>query len=221
MAESYKPAPLPETKDYFNAVNAVESKISSSGKEPRAFFLRQFNITPSAENFTSEAYQLGRLLEPIDRSTRQAVDPEYQGAHAFTLGAVAGKLVSLEAHGALVRQSEVLGAMQGLPVNMDVNDQLELYNRASQAFRTMGEEGMKFIGEILEKHFDDWAEASVEDVTKQRNFKIGAGIVLIAGRQFHAERIRQYDLEEMRRLAERVHDTDWDTEFMELLDGGN
>ena len=224
MSEHFQ-VPLPSEEDYATAVDFVvkNEQIASDRELDRAIkreALRNKGFSVGMRN----AEHWGRLVEPFDRTTKSAVHAGNPVGEAIRLGSGFGLLMLPRAHREFVSFEDAIANIPTID-QPDPSDQYHYRHEIAAQVVGLGQEGMHFLGPEVDDRLMDLEMKIIRDAEHQRMFRIGCGIVALGGFIAHDKRLRdiaeqvvQDDRKNFEKSLESVHDVDWDSAFMNLLD---
>lgn len=162
--------------------------------------------------------QVGMLIEPVDQTTKQLVDNEQKTTEAVMLGSALGGLVVPKVHGSVVN----LDTFEiNLPKKIwESEDSPDARYMLSEYLFRYGDYGFTVMGSKAEDVLEETESLVVSDVTKQRMFRIGCGIVVHASLETHIRHNEKKAEEDRRRLAEQLDQPDaidWSSDIYDLL----
>lgn len=224
MTDRVPEAPTPD--EYFAAAQEANQEIEQLGVE-RYFggFLRGI-WTPAEERVIQALEPFANIVEPTDRSTGKFGDDRTVAGIALIQGGVGGYQVARRAHQGLITAGEISRKLWGhrkeieAQANKNEDDRLQAKHNAAGLVIDRGERGLALLGQDTQDLLEDWEMKVVADATKQRMFRVGAGVVVAAAREIHLEKLLK-QLEEdsrtnkQRALKELEEGIDWDKEFAE------
>ncbi|HWT39944.1 MAG TPA: hypothetical protein VN081_01550 [Dongiaceae bacterium] len=216
MFQSENVPPLPTPNEYAAAAHRVEILLAGDEKALGRVLMSVVAKDTAYKHFIEEATVLAGYVEPIDRSTGDFVDPENGAAKAFHRGATAGLLVDRQVHGTLLMPRRLFSELTLGGIEMDPDDMPQTRHLIAEAISEMGFRGLQVLGDETAEQVSAWSERFVLDVTKQRMFTIGAGVLVLLGRQQHEAALNRFHREAMETLVASVHDVDWDYQLAEL-----
>ena len=162
--------------------------------------------------------QVGMWLEPLDQTTGKIIDDEQKTAETIILGSALGGLIVPKVHGQI---APVDSLAINLPKKLwESENTLDAKNMLSEYLFEYGNDGLSVIGEQAEEVLKETETLVIEDVAKQRMFRIGCGIVIHAFTETHTRYNQEMAETDRRRLADSLDnssDLDWDSELDSLL----
>ena len=215
----YGGVPLPRHEDYEIAfVQTVQSERIDSHGSMESAMDRAGSRDSAYKRFMGLMAQVGMWLEPLDQTTGKIIDYEQKTVEAIVLGSALGGLVVPKVH----RQIAPLDTLKiNLPKRIwESGNTLDAKNMLSEYLFEYGDYGLSVIGNQAEEVLEETETLVIEDVTKQRMFRIGCGIVIHAITETHTRYNQEIAEADRRQLADSLDnssDLDWDSELDRLL----
>lgn len=208
--------PLPREDDYERVIaQTIQSEgINSYGAMENAMD-RARSRDPAYKRFMGLISHVGMFIEPMDRMTKTYVDEELQTAEAVVLGAAFGGLMVPKLHGPVVVLDKIkINTPKAIWDSEDTPDAREAMSRYLADY---GRYGLEIVGERAENLLEETESQIIADVTKQRMFRLGCGIVVAATLYEH---ILYNQQKEQEYLEKQLDDgINWDQELRGLLTG--
>ncbi len=215
----YGGIPLPKHEDYVAAIaQTIETeRIDSYAGMARAMDRVGAN-DETYKRFVGLMAHVGMLIEPIDQTTKEFVDDEQKAAESVTLGSALGGLIVSKVHGSIA-------ALDKFEINLpkkiwESDGNLDARHTLAEYLSRYGNYGFVIMGDQAEDMLERTESLIVEDVTKQRMFRIGCGIVVHALFETHIRYNQRIAEEDRRQLTEQLDgstDIDWDSGLHNLL----
>lgn len=205
--------PPPQPDDYMRAIElTAEAEQISSGRDVLPVFERYMGQNQEYTEYMTAARVVGRVIEPQDRSTGRYIDPHQKIAQAVTRGVVFGRLFVPRAHDASVDLGRIVPLF---PVSInEIEDPMERTHAIGTYFVKVGGQGVDVMSDAAVEQLDIFSCDEAPDVSTQRFFAVGCGVVAYAALRAHG-RFNENGLS--RDLSEGKYDGDWDDELAKLL----
>ena len=206
---------LPTHDEYLTAARKIDAVF---GEVPiDVAYSRFLQNKHSFKNFLQETERLAAFVEPIDRSTSEFIDSERRSKEAFRLGATAGALLMYEVHGSALSPLRLYSNIELGGIENNPDDEAHTRHQIGEAILHMGHQGLVTMGPQTNDIIEHWSEQFVKDVTKQRMFETGTGVVARLAFNQHEILFAKQERAAMQALAQSAHDIDWDAQFAGLL----
>lgn len=220
MNPKFVGVPLPNENKYTEAIRHAkqsEGIDSPEGMEKAIERLRVRNI--KFAKLVQLAERVGMVLEPVDRSTGTYIDDERATAKAVKYGMTFGGLVVPQLHGDLAPIDKV---ELNLPIDLEAHDEFQLRHMISEYLIDLGCRAVSVMGLKAEEELTRVEESVVHDVTKQRMFRVGYGIVSCYAMEAHMRHNEKLAEEDRKRLSDKLEagEIDWDASLEDLLNQG-
>ncbi len=208
---------LPTQNDYANMLHeAARQYPINTNEELVRYFQARMRLGHSFKAHLNQAVELGYVLEPTDRTIGKPLDPDFTTSAPFQFGYGYGLLTTMPFFGE-IKPKEVLSQIHA-PVSPD-EDPLDYKHQLATIIVEAGEQGMAIIGERAADELEQIETRIIPDVTKQRYFRIGAGVVLYATHRTISAALEEQAKRDRSILQEALDDSpDWDAELTKLLD---
>lgn len=205
--------PGPQPDDYLRAIEStVEIEQVHSGRDVLPVFRGYACQSVEYAEYLNVAKIVGRVIEPYDRSTHEPVDPHRKITQAVIRGVAFGRLFVPRAHDASVDLGQIVPVV---PVSMiEIEDPTERSHAMGTYFVKVGGQGVDVMSDAAVERLDILSSEEAPDVSTQRFFAIGCGVVAYAALRAHS-RFNENGLS--RDLSEGKYDGDWDDELAKLL----
>lgn len=212
--------PLPNENKYAEVIHQAkqsEGIDSPEGMEKAIERLRARNI--KFAKLVQLAERVGMVLEPVDRSTGTYVDDERVTTKAVKYGMAFGGLVVPQLHGDIAPIDKV---ELNLPIDLEAHDEFQLRHVISEYLIDLGCRAVSMMGVKAEEELAKVEESVVHDVTKQRMFRVGYGIVSCYALEAHMRHNEILAEEDRKQLNDKLEagEIDWDAGLEDLLNQG-
>lgn len=206
--------PLPREDDYEMIIaQTIRTEGIDSHESMESAMDRARSRDPVYRKFMGLMGHVGMFVEPMDRMTETYVDEGLHTAEAVTLGAAFGGLIVPKLHGPVVVLDKIkINTPKAVWESEDTPDAREALSRYLSDY---GRYGLEVIGERAENLLEETESRVITDVTKQRMFRVGCGIVVAAALYGHVMHNQQTEREHLETQLD--NGVDWDQEFRGLL----
>lgn len=157
---------------------------------------------------------IGITLVEMDRMSESATEEGLAGARVAIAGAAFGGLLVPKLHGDLVPLDSFT---LDLPETHETDDALQDRHVLASKLVSYAERGILLAGEEAEQRIEGVESAVVPDVSKQRMFRVGCGVVIRAAWQAHERYLHETALQQME-LQFDTPPQDWDEALRKLTD---
>jgi hypothetical protein len=201
--------PLPEPENYAEIIEkTIKSKNIRSYDYMERAVAGAIQMDARYKRFLGFMAHVAMFMEPIDGTTNDYIDEEQKIAEAVTLGTAFAGLIVPELHGDTVKLDEL---RINTPTEIwESDDTPRARNMLADYLSEFGNHGLSVMGERAEDLLEDAESRIIADVTKQRLFRIGCGIVVSAARWNHLVFNETHELSNI----------DWDAGLSDLVAGG-
>lgn len=186
--------PLPDEQAYARATMAVQNRMHRRNEKPVDHFLSLATAGPSIAKFSSAAELSSRSLEELNEERNDYADSTRSASTAVWLGTLSGLSVAREAHGSVIRPSQLFeyGPTIQIAINIEQGD----YDRVllRDEYIQAGEAGLRMLGRAAVTFISRWGVETVLQYQHRPLFEAAAGIVVSSAHAMHLNRFAQnYD----------------------------
>lgn len=215
--------PLPGYDKYHEAAKKITPHFSVKAGRV-SIQIPEERLIPLLNGVSNTTQYFARAVEPIDRATEKVADSEFASSFALVNGAVAGALIVDQVHG---KAAELLKVRKRLSdvrrelyaqAEKEGDDALDIRHIAAGYIIDYGQRGIDLAGIKTEEVLEETEIRVIADVSRQRMFRVGAGVVLMAALELHSD---AYFKDRMETLDASLTGVNWDSELEQLLSGGN
>lgn len=205
--------PPPKPDDYMRAIEeTIKADHIQTGRDVMSAYVAYEARNSQYTDYMHAALRVGEAIEPYDRSTEQPFDPSQKIAQAVVRGMAFGRLFVPRAHD----QSVDLGQL--VPVYPsginDIPDRMERNHALGGFFVKTGEQGADIMSSEALDQLDALSPGVIPDVSSERFFTIGCGVVAYTALHAHAKFNNNASFEH---LSKQGFTADWDSELAKLL----
>lgn len=211
---------LPTQDDYTNIVRETARQYPIGNKEDLVrYFQKKMGFEHSFRAHLNQAAELGFVLEPFDRTSGAALDLDFPMSAPFQFGYGYGLLATTPFFGQITAKDLLSQIHAPVPGG---EDRLHDKHQLAAIIVEAGEQGMALIGERAADELEEIETKIIHDATKQRYFRIGAGVVFYATHTTIGAALedqKSHDLAALRATYEGLGNQDWDGALQDLLGG--
>lgn len=209
---------LPTQDDYTNIVRETARQYPIGNKEDLVrYFQKKMGFEHSFRAHLNQAAELGFVLEPFDRTSGAALDLDFPMSAPFQFGYGYGLLATTPFFGQITAKDLLSQIHDPVPGG---EDRLHDKHQLAAIIVEAGEQGMALIGERAADELEEIETKIIHDATKQRYFRIGAGVVFYATHRLISadlETQANHALLALRADCDNPANRDWDAELAKLL----
>lgn len=208
--------PLPTHEEYDAAVEELvwqEHMVSPDALQ--GSIQRGVRVSPAYKNFMSTfVTSIGITLVEMDRMSESATEEGLAGSRIAIAGAAFGGLLVPKLHGDIAPLDSFA---LDLPETYESDDALHDRHVLASKLVHYAEKGLALAGEEAEQRIEGVESVVVPDVSKQRMFRIGCGVVIRAAWVAHEQYLHKTWLHQMEQQLD-IPDLDWDEAFRRMTD---
>lgn len=216
---------LPDWDNYLQATQEVNLKFGGPqgvAKAIRSHAEQSFNKPQHVRRFLKRAAFYGRVVEPVDRTLNEFVDPTMKTTEAFRLGASGGALLIDKVYPeGLIPIDEVYSRLPIIGVIDDSRDEFHERHLTAEEINKRGFDGVELLGFTAQDAVEDWEMAAVPEVSAQLMFRRSLGLVVLGATKYVESVIadqKSADMATLRDMANQIEsgEFDWDKEIQKL-----
>lgn len=209
---------LPTERDYYDMAAKMDATFEQAGGAFNylgRYIAAERRSSISVRLFEKRLEQLALIIEPMDRSTFEALDSDFGTTHSIVQGGTAGLMLARRIHG---RRVPVTVSLDPIKVDIPHGDDDDANKDAiARQLVEKGWEGLRLIGDEAKSFVEKW-ESNFSRARHSHMFQIGLGIVAMASFEMHQELVQTIDKNQFKKEIETVRpESYWDDILSQML----